>query len=121
MLGQLEKDFDLAHKGEEIDTNLAAIVSKLLKEKTEEDKLTEIKKRYPAPKNCDRLAETRVPICNRITSKLQRDKKESYRRGRQPERLDKLQRKRNYSGAKNYLRHSQYQVEEKKKVRKSQP
>ena len=41
---------------------------------------------------------------NRITSKLQRDKKESYRRGRQPERLDKFQRKRNYSGAKNYLR-----------------
>ena len=37
---------------------------------------------------------------NRITSKLQRDKKESYRRGRQPERLDKFQRKRNYSGSK---------------------
>ena len=47
ILGQLEKDFDLAeHKGAEINTNLAAIVSKLLKEKTEEDKLTEMKKRY---------------------------------------------------------------------------
>ena len=213
ILGQLEKDFDLAeHKVAEINTNLAAIVSKLLKEKTEEDKLTEIEKRYPAPKNCDRLAETRVNLAiwnnlsekartadiklqkvqksfvkgatavvsvvnnlitasgmpsknevvnnlmdgmlllananmelnvrrrealrpelhasyrylcapsnpisselfgddlpkavkditdtNRITSKLQRDKKESYRRGRQPERLDKFQRKRNYSGAK---------------------
>ena len=49
LLGQLEKDFDLAeHKGAEIDTNLAAIVSKSLKGKTKEDKLTEIKKRYPA-------------------------------------------------------------------------
>ena len=55
ILGQLEKDFDLKeHQGAEINTNLAAIVSKLLKEKTEEDKLTEIKKRYPAPKNCER-------------------------------------------------------------------
>ena len=234
ILGQLEKDFDLAeHKGAEINTNLAAIVSKLLKEKTEEDKLTEIKKRNPAPKNCERLAETRVnlpiwnnlsekarsadiklqkvqkslvkgatavvsvvnnlitapgmpsknevvnnlmdgvfllananmelnvrrrealrpelhasyrylcapsnPISselfgddlpkavkditdtNRITSKLQRDKKESYRRGRQPERLDKFQRKRNYSGAKNYHRPSQYKGEGKRKVQKSQP
>ena len=44
--GQLEKDFDLAeHKGAEINANLAAIVSKLLKEKTEEDKFMEIKKR----------------------------------------------------------------------------
>ena len=222
------------HKGAEINTNLAAIVSKLLKEKTAEDKLTEIKKRNPAPKNCERLAETRVnlpiwnnlsekarsadiklqkvqkslvkgatavvgvvnnlitvpgmpsknefvnnlmdgvfllananmelnvrrrealrpelhasyrylcapsnPISsefifgddlpkavkditdtNRITSKLQRDKKESYRRGRQPERLDKFQRKRNYSGAKNYHRPSQYKGEEKRKVQKSQP
>ena len=54
ILGQLEKDFDFAeHKGAEINPNLAAIVSKLLKEKNEEDKLTEIKKRYPAPKNCE--------------------------------------------------------------------
>ena len=58
---------------------------------------------------------------NRITSKLQRDKKESYRRGRQPERLDKFQRKRNYSGAKNYLRPSQYKGKGKRKVQKSQP
>ena len=44
ILGQLEKDFDLAeHKRAETNTNLAAIVSKLLKEKTEEDKLMEIK------------------------------------------------------------------------------
>ena len=41
---------------------------------------------------------------NRITSKLQRDKKESYRRGRQSECFDKFQRKRSYSGAKNYVR-----------------
>ena len=70
ILGQLEKDFDFAeHKGAEINPNLAAIVSKLLKEKTEEDKLTEIKKRYPAPKNCERLAETRVnlPIWNNLS------------------------------------------------------
>ena len=34
---QLEKDFDLGERKEaEINTNLAAIVSKLLKEKTEE-------------------------------------------------------------------------------------
>ena len=39
ILGQLEKDFDLAEqKGAEININLAVIVSKLLKEKTEEDK-----------------------------------------------------------------------------------
>ena len=220
ILGQLQKEFDLAeHKGAEINANLAAIVSKLLKEETEEDKLTEIKKRYPGPRNCERLAETRVnlpiwnnllekarsadiklqkvqkspvkgatavasvvnnlitapgmpsknevvnnfmdgvlllananmelnvrrrealrpelhascrylsapsnPISselfgddlpkavkditdtNRITSKLQRDKKESYRRGRQSERFDKFQRKRNYSGEKNYLLPSQ--------------
>ena len=72
ILGQLEKDFDLAeHKGAAINTNLAAIVSKLLKEKTEEDKLTEIKKRYPAPKNCESLAETRVnlPIWNSLSEK----------------------------------------------------
>ena len=72
ILGQLEKDFDLAeHQGAEINTNLAAIVSKLLKEKTEEDKLTEIKKRYPAPKNCERLAETRVnlQIWNNLSEK----------------------------------------------------
>ena len=230
ILGQLEKDFDLAeHQGAEINTNLAAIVSKLLKEKTEEDKLTEIKKRYPAPKNCERLAETRVnlqiwnnlsektrsadiklpkvqkslvkgatvvvsvvnnlvttpgmpsknevvnnlmdgvlllanantelnvrrrealrpelhasyrylcapsnPISselfvddlpkankditdtNRITSKLQRDKKESYPRGSQPKRPDKFQRKRNYSGAKNYFRPFQYKREGKRKSR----
>ena len=59
ILGQLEQDFDLAeHKGAEINANLDAIVSKLLKEKTEEDKLTKIKKRYPGPRNCERLAET---------------------------------------------------------------
>ena len=68
----MKKDFDLAeHKGAEINTNLAAIVSKLLKEKTEEDKLTEIKKRFPAPKTCERLAETRVnlPIWNNLSEK----------------------------------------------------
>ena len=53
IIGQVEKDSDLTeHKRAEININLAAIVSKLLKEKIEEDKLTEIKKRYPAPKNC---------------------------------------------------------------------
>ncbi|XP_022786087.1 uncharacterized protein LOC111326371 [Stylophora pistillata] len=72
ILGQLEKDFDSAeHKGAEINTNLAAIVSKLLKEKSEEDKLTEIKKRYPASKNCEGLAETRInlPIWNNLSEK----------------------------------------------------
>ena len=72
ILGQLEKAFGLAEQtGVEINTNLAAIVSKLLKEKTEEDKLTEIKKRYPAPKNCEKLAETRVnlPIWNNLSEK----------------------------------------------------
>ena len=48
ILGQL----DLAeHKGVEINNNLAANVLKLLKEKTKEGKLTEIKKCYPAPNN----------------------------------------------------------------------
>ena len=52
----------------------AAIISKLLKEKTKEDKLTEIKKPYLAPKNCDRLAETRVnlPIWNNLSEKAHR-------------------------------------------------
>ena len=58
---------------------------------------------------------------NRITSKLQQDKKESYRRGRQPECRNKFQRKRNYSGAKKYLRPSQHKGEGKRKVQKSQP
>ena len=63
ILGQLENDFDLAeHKEAEINTILAAIVSKILKEKTEEDKLTEIKKLYAASKNCERLTETRVSL-----------------------------------------------------------
>ena len=53
---------------------------------------------------------------NRITSKLQRDKKESYARGRQHDRPDKSQRKRNYSGAKSYLRPSQYKEEGRRKV-----
>ena len=70
---QLEKDFDLGERKEaEINTNLAAIVSKLLKEKTEEHKLTEIEKRYPAPINCERLSETRVnysPIWNNLSEK----------------------------------------------------
>ena len=42
-------------KGAEVNTNLAAIVSKLL-EKTEEDKLPEVKIHNLAPKNCERLA-----------------------------------------------------------------
>ena len=58
---------------------------------------------------------------NKITPKLQRDEKESYTRGRQPERLGKFQSKRNYSGAKNYLRPSQYKGKGKRKVQKSQP
>lgn len=58
---------------------------------------------------------------NRITSKLQRDKKENYIRGRQPDRPVKFQRKTNYSGAKNYLRSSQYKGEGERKVQKSQP
>ena len=50
---------------------------------------------------------------NRITSKLHLDKKESYKRGKQPECLDKFQRKRNYSGAKNYLHPSQHKGEKR--------
>jgi len=68
----LKKTFDFAeHKREEINTNLSAIVSQLLKEKTKEDKLTEMKKRYPAPRNCKRLAETGVilPIWNNLSEK----------------------------------------------------
>ena len=63
ILNKLEKEFNVSEQdGAEIHGNLATIVQKLLKDKPEEDKLTEIKKRYLRPKNCEMLAETRVNL-----------------------------------------------------------
>ena len=72
ILGQLEKGFDLVeYKGAGINTNLTAIFSKLMKQKTEEDKLAEVKKRYLAPRNCERFAKIRVnfTIWNNLSEK----------------------------------------------------
>ena len=63
ILNKLEKEFNVSEQdGAEIHGNLATIVQKVLKDKPEEDKLTEIKNRYLRPKNCEMLAETRVNL-----------------------------------------------------------
>ena len=71
ILNKLEKEFNVSEQdGTEIHGNLATIVQKLLKYKPEEDKLTEIKKRYLRPQNCETLAETRISFLNCLTKDL---------------------------------------------------
>ena len=56
-------------QGPTLNSNLAKIVEKLLKDRPNDAKLTEIIKRYLTPDNCERLAETRVnsPIWNNLS------------------------------------------------------
>ena len=46
--------------GPAINQELAQLVEKLMREKPSEDKLTELKKLYETPENCDSLTETKV-------------------------------------------------------------
>ncbi|EDO37031.1 predicted protein [Nematostella vectensis] len=68
----------------EINARLADIAKNLLTEKVDDDKLTELRKRYGKPKNCEALTETKVnlAIWNNISEeartkdvKLQRSQK----------------------------------------------
>lgn len=72
ILSQLEKQYNVTDQdGPDLNASLAKIVKNLLGEKTDEEKLNEIKKRYPKPKNCEILTETKVnsAIWNNISDK----------------------------------------------------
>ena len=72
ILSQLEKNYNLTdQEGPAINDSLAKIVKNLMSEKTDEEKLNDIKKRYLKPNNCEYLTETKVnpPIWNNIADK----------------------------------------------------
>lgn len=46
--------------GPEIDSDLAALIDKIMREKANDDKILELKKQHTTPKNCTTLTETKV-------------------------------------------------------------
>lgn len=61
LITKLTKTLQLTeHVGPAIDGDLASLVEKIMREKANEDKLTELKKQYETPENCATLSETKV-------------------------------------------------------------
>ena len=61
ILSQFEKQYSTTDQGcSEINSSLARIINSLLKEKADDEKLSDIRKRYGKPKNCDRLPKQRL-------------------------------------------------------------
>ena len=48
------------HVGPAIDGDLASLVDKIMREKANEDKITDLKKQHQTPENCTTLSETKV-------------------------------------------------------------
>lgn len=48
------------HVGPAIDGDLASLVDKIMREKANEDKITDLKKQHETPENCTTLSETKV-------------------------------------------------------------
>ncbi|XP_078350904.1 uncharacterized protein LOC144635696 [Oculina patagonica] len=61
LITKLTKTLQLTeHVGPAIDGDLVSLVDKIMREKANEDKLTELKKQYETPENCATLSETKV-------------------------------------------------------------
>ena len=72
ILQKLEENYKaLDQEGPEIHSSLGNIVTNMIKEKLDDEKVNELRKRYPKPKNCELLAETTVnlPIWNNLSEK----------------------------------------------------
>ena len=61
LISKLTKTLQLTeHVGPAIDGDLAFLVDKIMREKANEDKITDPKKQHETPENCTTLSETRV-------------------------------------------------------------
>jgi len=61
LITKLMKTLQLTkHVGPVIDGDLASLVDKIMREKANEDKLTELKEQYETPENCATLSERKV-------------------------------------------------------------
>ena len=61
VIDKLTKSFQFVENtGPAINAQLAKLVEKLMREKPTEEKLTELKRQYKSPQNCDSLTETKV-------------------------------------------------------------
>ena len=72
ILQKLEKNYQCSdQEGPEIHSSLAKIITNMITEKSDDDKVNELRKRYPKPKNCELLTETTVnlAIWNNLSEK----------------------------------------------------
>ena len=61
LINKLSKALQLTeHVGPPIDEELASLVDKIMREKGNEEKITELKKQFERPENCSTLSETKV-------------------------------------------------------------
>ena len=61
LISKLTKTLQLTeHVGPAIDGDLASLVDKIMREKANEDKITDLKKQHETPENCTTLSETKV-------------------------------------------------------------
>ena len=61
LISKLTKTLQLTeHVGPAIDGDLASLVHKIMREKANEDKITDLKKQHETPENCTTLSETKV-------------------------------------------------------------
>ena len=61
LISKLTKTLQLTESvGPAIDGDLASLVDKIMREKANEDKITDLKKQHETPKNCTTLSETKV-------------------------------------------------------------
>ena len=61
LISKLTKTLQLTeHVGPAIDGELASLVDKIMREKANEDKITDLKKQHETPENCATLSETKV-------------------------------------------------------------
>ena len=61
LISKLTKTLQLTeHAGPAIDGDLASLVDKIMREKANEDKITDLKKHHETPENCTTLSETKV-------------------------------------------------------------
>lgn len=72
ILQNLEKNYKASdQEGPDIHASLAKIITNMITEKSDDDKVNELRKRYPKPKNCELLTETSVnlAIWNNLSEK----------------------------------------------------
>ena len=61
LISKLTKTLQITeHVGPAIDGDLASLVDKIMREKANEDKITDLKKHHETPENCNTLSETKV-------------------------------------------------------------